>query len=68
MFFKIGDLVSRNSYNNDTLFKVTEISNGIILLKGLDVRLYADSPPEDLRLEKKDSEKIVSDEMFVVKS
>ena len=57
MLFKIGDLVSRNSYDNDTIFKITEIDDGIIFLKGVDVRLYADSPPEDLKLEKNVSEK-----------
>ena len=65
MLFKIGDLVSRNSYNNDTLFKITEIDNGLIMLKGVDVRLYADSPPEDLKLEKNDSEKLNDDATFI---
>ena len=57
MLFKIGDLVSRNSYNNDTIFKITEIDDRTIFLKGVDVRLYADSPPEDLKLEKNILEK-----------
>lgn len=43
-----GDYVTRKSYNNDTVFKVLNISNGIYYLKGVDVRLYADSPLEDL--------------------
>lgn len=52
MLFKVGDIVSRNSYNNDTLFKVVSIEDGLINLKGVEVRLYADSPPSDLKLEK----------------
>lgn len=43
-----GDFVTRKSYNNDTLFKVVNISNGIYYLKGVEVRLYADSDYIDL--------------------
>ena len=43
-----GDLVTRNSYKNDIVFKVLNIKNGIYYLKGIDVRLYADSPFDDL--------------------
>ncbi len=49
MLFKIGDFVSRNSYNNDTIFKVISYDNDLYYLKGVDVRLYADSPEEDLK-------------------
>ena len=52
MLFKVGDIVSRNSYNNDTLFKIVSIEDGLINFKGVEVRLYADSPPGDLKLEK----------------
>jgi len=48
MLFNIGDLVSRNSYNNDTIFKIIEIDNGVAILKGMNIRLYADSYLEDL--------------------
>ena len=48
MLFNVGDLVSRNSYNNDTIFKIIEIDNGIAILKGMNIRLYADSYLEDL--------------------
>lgn len=50
MLFKIGDLVSRNSYNNDTVFKVVSYDNDLYYLTGVDVRLCADSPEEDLKL------------------
>lgn len=45
---KKGDIVTRNSYDNDTFFKVINIQNGIYYLKGIEVRLYADSTVDDL--------------------
>ena len=51
MQINVGDYVTRNSYKNDTVFKVINISNGIYYLKGLEVRLYADANFDDLRLE-----------------
>lgn len=48
MDIKIGDYVTRNSYNNDTVFMVINIDNNIYYLKGLDIRLYADSYLDDL--------------------
>lgn len=49
MELKRGDLVTRKSYNNDTIFKITNIKNDIYYLKGLEVRLYADSNLDDLQ-------------------
>lgn len=43
-----SDYVTRNSYDNDTIFKVIKIKNGIVYLKGVEVRLYADAPIGDL--------------------
>jgi spore coat assembly protein len=54
MEIKKGDLVTRNSYNNDTLFKVINIKGDMCYLKGIDVRLYADSKLEDLKIADKD--------------
>ena len=48
MNIKKGDYVTRNSHHNDTVFKVINIKNDIYYLKGVDVRLYADSPLDDL--------------------
>lgn len=48
MNFCIGDYVTRNSYNNDTIFKIVEIKDNIVKLKGVDIRLYADSDILDL--------------------
>ncbi len=49
VMFKIGDLVTRNSYNNDIVFKIMDIDNNLYVLKGIDVRLCADSPGDDLQ-------------------
>ena len=46
--FKIGDFVTRNSYNNDILFTIIDIKDDIAYLKGIEVRLYADSRLDDL--------------------
>lgn len=50
----IGDIVVRRSYGRDITFKIIDIKNtneGIIYsLKGIDLRLIADSPEEDLEL------------------
>ena len=48
MQFKEGDLVTRNSYNNDMVFKITSIEDSNCFLKGINVRLVADSPISDL--------------------
>lgn len=48
MDFKIGDLVTRNSYNNDTVFIITDIEGEICYLKGINIRLMADSSIDDL--------------------
>ena len=43
-----GDFVTRKSYNHDTVFKVINIKDGVYYLKGVEVRLYADSNFSDL--------------------
>ena len=48
MNIKKGDLVTRTSHDNDMVFKVVNIKNGTFYLKGIEERLYADSPMEDL--------------------
>ena len=62
---KKGDNVTRNSYNNDIIFKVDKIiktSNNVkvAILKGIDIRIVADAQIQDLKLvsrqEKQDSE------------
>jgi spore coat assembly protein len=53
---KIGDLVARKSYNCDVLFKVTDIINQsgrgkVYIIKGVNMRILADAPGEDLALQ-----------------
>ena len=48
MEFQIGDYVTRNSYNNDIIFKITVIEGTTCELIGFSVRLVADSDISDL--------------------
>lgn len=50
MKFNIGDLVTRNSYNNDLVFKIKSISDDLCILEGVNIRLVADSLINDLKL------------------
>ena len=58
--FAVGDIVGRKSHGSDILFKITELvgalEGGEAILRGLDVRLYADAPLNDL--EKKSTAEI----------
>ncbi len=49
MEWKVGDLVTRNSHSNDMVFKILGIEEDICYLKGLNIRLCADSPLSDLK-------------------
>ena len=56
---KKGDIVSRNSYGNDIIFSVKRIiklvnKKEIAILKGIDVRVEADAPLEDLKIVSKE--------------
>ena len=48
--FNLGDLVTRKSYSNDVIFKIVSIKDNIAILKGINIRLCADSPLNDLVL------------------
>lgn len=48
--FKVGDLVTRISHNNDVVFKIEKIIDNNAYLKGVNVRLCADSNVSDLLL------------------
>lgn len=66
MELKRGDLVTRISYNHDTVFKITNIKNDIYYLKGIEVRLYADAERSDLvkyKEEKNKEEEILEEEI-----
>ncbi len=56
MKFKIGDLVTRNSYNNDLLFRIKSINNDVSILEGVNIRLIADSNISDLSLYNKSND------------
>ena len=61
MIFHVGDLVSRNSYKNDVVFKILKIEEDKAYLKGVEVRLLADAPINDL----KKCEKIVDNNIDI---
>lgn len=63
MSFNIGDLVTRKSYNNDTVFKIISIDNDIAILKGVNIRLFADSEISDL--EYVENKNIKDDKQFL---
>lgn len=48
--YKIGDLVTRKSYDNDIIFKIMDVIDDNYILKGVNVRLYADCYENDLKL------------------
>lgn len=48
--FKVGDLVTRISHDNDVVFKIEKIVDNKAFLKGINVRLCADSDVSDLIL------------------
>ncbi|GAW91629.1 sporulation peptidase YabG [Calderihabitans maritimus] len=55
---KPGDIVARKSYGGDIYFRVQNVrvgTNGekICVLRGLDVRLIADAPEDDLEVKNK---------------
>lgn len=61
--FDIGDLVTRKSHNNDTVFIITDIIENICYLKGKNIRLIADSYIEDLN--KYDNKDIEQESSFL---
>lgn len=46
--FRIGDLVTRISHKHDILFKIVSFEGNTVFLKGVDLRLVADSDVSDL--------------------
>ena len=45
---KIGDYVVRKKYNRDILFEIFDIKDNIYYLRGVELRLIADSELDDL--------------------
>ena len=50
----IGDYITRNSYQNDTIFEVINRKKDILYLKGVEFRLYADANVTDCVLVNKE--------------
>ncbi len=64
MPFNIGDLVTRVSHDNDTVFKIIDIDSRIAILKGVNIRLLADSDISDLK-KVEVSKNIKDDQVFL---
>ena len=64
MIFQVGDLVTRISYNHDVVFKILNIKGQIAYLKGMQVRLYADAPLEDLMKYQREERDIEEDALL----
>ena len=56
MEYKIGDLVTRKSYQHDTVFRIIRIEDDVYYLKGMNVRLFADSDYDDLEYTNKEED------------
>lgn len=63
MNFKINDFVTRNSYGNDVVFQIVSIDKNIAILKGVEVRLIADSFVDDLNLF--DNDDVLKEDRFL---
>ncbi len=63
MGFDIGDLVTRESHDNDTVFVITDIIDDICYLKGMNVRLIADACISDLN--KYNDEDVEKEDVFL---
>ena len=50
IMFQLGDLVTRKSYDHDIVFKIVGIREDNYILKGVFIRLFADSPKDDLKM------------------
>ena len=47
---KVGDYVVRKKYHKDIIFVIERIEGKIAYLKGVEIRLLADSPLDDLEI------------------
>jgi len=66
MKFNKGDLVTRESYNHDLVFKVVDYQDNLYILRGLNIRLYADSKEHDLKLSEDCNDLLEDDDRFKV--
>ncbi len=62
MEYRIGTLVTRKSHNHDTVFKIEQIRGNEAILKGVNMRLYADADLSDLSEYKEPEEEVKRDD------
>ena len=62
MLFKVGDLVTRKSYNNDMVFRIVDIKGNQAILNGFNVRLIADADISDLLVYNENKENLTKDD------
>ena len=67
MLFHIGDLVTRSSHDNDLIFKITDIVGNIAYLKGINIRLLADSNLDDLNKVNESDNEVEDDRLILAK-
>lgn len=65
MNFRIGDLVTRISHEHDILFRIINFEGDTVFLKGVDLRLIADSDISDLV---KTNEYVADDQKIIEKN
>ncbi|MEG0994384.1 MAG: sporulation peptidase YabG [Bacilli bacterium] len=63
MSFYVGDLVTRNSYGNDVVFRIVRLYEEKAVLKGVNIRLIADAFIDDL--EKVTDKNVITDKTIV---
>ncbi len=68
MLFNVGDLVTRKSHNNDMVFKIKDINSDIAILEGVNLRLIADAPIDDLEPCESCFEELTEDDRAFVKN
>lgn len=63
MKFLTGELVTRASYDHDLLFRIKSLTDQYAIIQGVDMRLEADAPTDDLhRVEDKELENREADQ------
>lgn len=65
MDFKVGDYVTRKSYQSDVVFRIEKIENKNVFLRSFKLRLMADSPVDDLIKIKDKDKKTIRKELLM---
>lgn len=68
MLFRVGDLVTRKSHNNDLIFKIISINNDVVILKGVNIRLIADCDISDLVICKDCMDNVISGDRVILEN